>query len=236
MLAQEKCVSRFLARKTGRASGLLSTGEALLDHSWYVLACWEGDKILWNPFPYPTPSSRRRFAVARWYIAYAGYAPVGAREGALDESILRHYSTPCFYHAVLSQEGATQESLVVPDERLPGARFHLALWDFRASLWRWEGVAFWSREFARILSLPPHQLARAAHHRQGAWKARAEADRIVRAYEKYFRLFQDDPVIRKLWWGYGGNGYARLAQAKKLKERLSWLLETPEGVAAVVGM
>lgn len=40
MLSQRACVERFLARRKGQASGLVSTGEKLLDYGWYELAAW----------------------------------------------------------------------------------------------------------------------------------------------------------------------------------------------------
>lgn len=77
MLKQSECVKRFAERKKGQASSLLSTGEELLDHDWYVLARWEGETILWNPVPYDTVSSKAIHAVGRWGLVHAGFHPTG---------------------------------------------------------------------------------------------------------------------------------------------------------------
>lgn len=247
MLKQVECVERFTERRKGRASSLLSTGEELLDHDWYVLARWEGEAILWNPVPYDTTSSKAIHAVGHWGLARAGFHPTGE---LAEEIQLPPYPVPFRFATVLRRvpKEKALTHLVESDERLPAARWEIGLWDVRDSrlivdlgaLGHPElgEVVFTLRDWDWLFGVDGRELLRRALLRARAQK------RLHRVREEIEALADElRPPCERLGlmssyydaiWARG-NLYTKLRALRELRAELARLLETPAALTSVLG-
>lgn len=216
-------MERFLARRKGVASGLVSTGEKLLDYGWYELGAWQGEELVWEPFPYGSRSSRERHALVVRELKRAGF---GVERFEVFGFPARGF--PVRYVTVL-KEGLPLRDLEVADERHPGAVYRLD--PLCADRSRWVhaelGLELGVRYFPALEKASLKAIAGWARSAEAARAAHVEGAQLLEGLERVAAALGLGAELEAAWRAFG---HARLRRAQELAAEVSRRLAEPAGL------